>query len=160
MGRRKQDGRERSSEERSDGPPAESAEQAAPPDAEPDWIEGVQRRLLEWYTDARRDLPWRAVDLSSPQRDALRRWLGTGWPTGAKARYATLPKFNYEAPLTFLVWLTSIVSIALTYVVSYLIIPDLGGDSSLWWKLSTVITCGTLAGALIPELVERAAIDL
>jgi K(+)-stimulated pyrophosphate-energized sodium pump len=72
----------------------------------------------------------------------------------AKARYATLAKFNYEAPLTFLVWLTSIVSIGLTYVVSYLIVPDLGGDTSLWWKLSTVITCGTLAGALIPELVK------
>src|ERR1700716_2840887 len=72
----------------------------------------------------------------------------------AKARYSTLPKFNYEAPLTFLVWLTSIVSIALTYVVSYFIIPELGGDPSLWWKLSTVITCGTLAGAIIPELVK------
>jgi K(+)-stimulated pyrophosphate-energized sodium pump len=72
----------------------------------------------------------------------------------AKARYATLAKFNYEAPLTFLVWLTSIVSIGLTYFVSYLIVPDLGGDTSLWWKLSTVITCGTLAGALIPELVK------
>jgi K(+)-stimulated pyrophosphate-energized sodium pump len=72
----------------------------------------------------------------------------------AHARYASLAKFNYEAPLTFLVWLTSLVSIGLTYVVSYLIIPDLGGDTSLWWKLSTVITCGTLAGALIPELVK------
>jgi K(+)-stimulated pyrophosphate-energized sodium pump len=72
----------------------------------------------------------------------------------AKARYSTLPKFDYEAPLTFLVWLTSIVSIVLTYVVSYFMIPDLGGDSSLWWKLSSVITCGTLAGALIPELVK------
>ena len=74
--------------------------------------------------------------------------------TIAKARYANLPKFNFEAPLTFLVWLTSLVSIALTYVVSYFIIPELGGDTSLWWKLSTVITCGTLAGALIPELVK------
>src|SRR4051812_25502464 len=72
----------------------------------------------------------------------------------AKARYSTLPKFNYEAPLTFLVWLTSILSIGLTYVVSSFIIPDLNGDTSLWWKLSTVITCGTLAGALIPELVK------
>ncbi|HWF10301.1 MAG TPA: sodium-translocating pyrophosphatase [Bryobacteraceae bacterium] len=72
----------------------------------------------------------------------------------AKAKYATLPKFNYEAPLTFLVWLTSIVSIAGTYIVSYFIIPDLGGDPSLWWKLSSVITCGTLAGAIIPELVK------
>ncbi len=72
----------------------------------------------------------------------------------AKARYQNMKKFNYEAPLTFLVWLTSLVSIALTYVVSYYIVPDLAGDTSLWWKLSTVITCGTLAGALIPELVK------
>ncbi len=72
----------------------------------------------------------------------------------AKARYSMLPKFNYEAPLTFLVWLTSIVSIIATYVVSYFMIPDLGGDPTLWWKLSSVITCGTLAGALIPELVK------
>ena len=65
-----------------------------------------------------------------------------------------MPKFNYEAPLTFLVWLTSIVSIVATYIVSYFMIPDLGGDTTLWWKLSSVITCGTLAGALIPELVK------
>ena len=60
---------------------------------------------------------------------------------------------NFEAPLTFLVWLTSILSVVLTYIVSYLMIPDLG-DGSLWWKLSSVITCGTLAGAIIPELVK------
>ena len=60
---------------------------------------------------------------------------------------------NFEAPLTSLVWLTSIVSVALTYIVSYLLIPQLG-DGTLWWKLSTVITCGTLAGAIIPELVK------
>jgi K(+)-stimulated pyrophosphate-energized sodium pump len=72
----------------------------------------------------------------------------------AKAKYSMMPKFNYEAPLTSLVWLTSIISIAATYVVSYYIIPDLGGDTSLWWKLSSVITCGTAAGAIIPELVK------
>ena len=72
----------------------------------------------------------------------------------AKARYADADKMNFEAPLTFLVWLTSIVSVVLTYLVSYLLIPDLGGDGTLWWKLSTVITCGTLAGAIIPELVK------
>ncbi len=72
----------------------------------------------------------------------------------AKAKYANASKMNFEAPLTFLVWLTSIVSVAATYVVSYLLIPDLGNDSSLWWKLSTVITCGTIAGALIPEFVK------
>ena len=72
----------------------------------------------------------------------------------AKAKYSTAKKFNYEAPLTFLVWLTSIVSIALTYLVSYFMIPNLGDDPTLWWKLSSVITCGTLAGAVIPELVK------
>jgi K(+)-stimulated pyrophosphate-energized sodium pump len=72
----------------------------------------------------------------------------------AKARYANAAQMNFEAPLTTLVWLTSLVSVALTYFVSYALIPDLGGDTSLWWKLSTVITCGTLAGAIIPELVK------
>ena len=72
----------------------------------------------------------------------------------AKSKYSQMDKFNYEAPLTFLVWLTSIVSIVATYIVSYFLVPDLGGDSSLWWKLSSVITCGTLAGAVIPELVK------
>src|SRR3989449_42564 len=67
---------------------------------------------------------------------------------------ANADTMNFEAPLTTLVWLTSIVSIVLTYVVSALIIPDVGGDPTLWWKLSTVITCGTLAGAIIPELVK------
>ncbi len=71
----------------------------------------------------------------------------------AKARYVNADDMNYETPLTSLVWLTSIVSVALTYLVSYLLLPDLG-DGSLWWKLSTVITCGTLAGAIIPELVK------
>src|SRR3712207_1976475 len=72
----------------------------------------------------------------------------------AKARYGNADRMNFEAPLTSLVWLTSIVSVALTYLTSYLLIPELGGDSSLWWKLSTIITCGTLAGAIIPELVK------
>jgi K(+)-stimulated pyrophosphate-energized sodium pump len=77
--------------------------------------------------------------------------LNAAW---AKAKYATAPTMNFEAPLTTLVWLTSLVSIALTYLVSYLLIPNLAGDPSLWWKLSTVITCGTIAGAVIPELVK------
>jgi K(+)-stimulated pyrophosphate-energized sodium pump len=71
-----------------------------------------------------------------------------------KSRYGKAAKMDFEAPLTQLVWLTSILSVALTYVVSKLMIPGLGGDESLWWKLSTVITCGTLAGAVIPELVK------
>jgi K(+)-stimulated pyrophosphate-energized sodium pump len=72
----------------------------------------------------------------------------------ARSKYQNESKMNYEAPLTTLVWLTSIVSVVLTYIVSYLLIPDIGGDPTLWWKLSTVITCGTLAGAIIPELVK------
>jgi K(+)-stimulated pyrophosphate-energized sodium pump len=72
----------------------------------------------------------------------------------AKSRYGDVPRMNFEAPLTSLVWLTSLVSIALTYLVSSQMIPDLGGDTTLWWKLSSVITCGTLAGAVIPELVK------
>jgi K(+)-stimulated pyrophosphate-energized sodium pump len=72
----------------------------------------------------------------------------------AKAKYGNVDEMNYEAPLTSLVWITSIVSIALTYVVSSLIIPILGGDASQWWKLATIISCGTLAGAIIPELVK------
>jgi K(+)-stimulated pyrophosphate-energized sodium pump len=72
----------------------------------------------------------------------------------AKARYGHADEMNYEAPLTSLVWLTSFVSIALTYLASYEIIPHLAGDDTLWWKLATIISCGTLAGAVIPELVK------
>lgn len=72
----------------------------------------------------------------------------------AKAKYGKAEQMNYEAPLTSLVWITSFVSIALTYVISALIIPELGGDTSQWWKLATIISCGTLAGAIIPELVK------
>ena len=74
--------------------------------------------------------------------------------TFARARYGNAERMNFEAPLTSLVWITSIVSVIITYIVSFLLIPDLAGDGSLWWKLSTVITCGTLAGAIIPELVK------
>jgi len=71
----------------------------------------------------------------------------------ARARYLNVDDMNFEAPLTSLVWLTSLISVSLTYLVSYLLLPNLG-DGTLWWKLSTVITCGTLAGAIIPELVK------
>src|SRR5262249_10584594 len=72
----------------------------------------------------------------------------------ASGRYGNADKMDFEAPLTTLVWLTSILSIVLTYILSSMMIPNLAGDSSLWWKLATVISCGTLAGALIPELVK------
>jgi K(+)-stimulated pyrophosphate-energized sodium pump len=72
----------------------------------------------------------------------------------ARARYGHADKMNFEAPLTSLVWITSFVSIALTFIFSRLIIPDIGGDPTQWWKLSIIISCGTLAGAIIPELVK------
>ncbi|HEY6263861.1 MAG TPA: sodium-translocating pyrophosphatase [Candidatus Acidoferrum sp.] len=78
----------------------------------------------------------------------------------SNAKYGNADKMNYEAPLTSLVWITSFVSISLTYLISYLIIPTLGGDATIagdptqWWKLATIISCGTLAGAVIPELVK------
>jgi K(+)-stimulated pyrophosphate-energized sodium pump len=74
----------------------------------------------------------------------------------ARAQYESADTMNYEAPLTRLVWLTSVVSVVLTYVASWLLIPTLGptADPTLWWKLATVISCGTLAGAIIPELVK------
>ena len=72
----------------------------------------------------------------------------------AKAKYGHADKMDFEHPLTSLVWLTSIVSIAMTYAVSFYIVPNIGGDTSQWWKLATIISCGTLAGAVIPELVK------
>jgi len=71
-----------------------------------------------------------------------------------KATYGKADKMNFEMPLTRLVWITSIVSIGLTFIVSKLIIPTMGNDGTLWWKLSVIISCGTLAGAIIPELVK------
>ncbi|MFH1017414.1 MAG: sodium-translocating pyrophosphatase [Pseudomonadota bacterium] len=71
----------------------------------------------------------------------------------SKAKYSDVPKMDFERPLTSLVWLTSLISVAVTYVVSYFVISGLA-DPTLWWKLSTIITCGTLAGAIIPELVR------
>src|SRR4030095_9707763 len=73
--------------------------------------------------------------------------------TIARAKHSAATPQNFEAPLRSLGWLTSIVSVVLTYFASWELIRDLG-DGSLWWKLSTVITCGTLAGAMIPELVK------
>src|SRR5207248_5996656 len=57
-------------------------------------------------------------------------------------------------PLTSLVWLTSIVSVIVTFAISSIIIPEINGDTTLWWKLASIISCGTLAGAIIPELVK------
>ncbi len=82
--------------------------------------------------------------------------VGSYWVNDAiaKSRFLAADKMDFEQPLTQLVWLTSIVSVVLTFVVSYLLIHDLNGDTTLWWKLSLIITCGTLAGAIIPEMVK------
>ena len=72
----------------------------------------------------------------------------------AKARFGDADKMNFESPLTSLVWITSLVSIGMTFLISYFMIPDLSGDTTQWWKLATIISCGTLAGAIIPELVK------
>ena len=72
----------------------------------------------------------------------------------SRGKYGNSDDMNFEHPLTTLVWLTSIVSIALTFVVSKAIIPDLAGNTNLWWQLAGIISCGTLAGAVIPELVK------
>ena len=102
----------------------------------------VQSQLLVWIF---------AMRVMMVISSAVSYWLNAAI---ARAKYANVDKMNFEAPLTSLVWITSLVSILGTYIVSYLMIPDLGGDTSLWWKLSTVITCGTLAGAVIPEFVK------
>ncbi|MGQ0560568.1 MAG: sodium-translocating pyrophosphatase [Gemmatimonadota bacterium] len=82
--------------------------------------------------------------------------VGSYWinETFARGKYANADRMDFEHPLTTLVWLTSIVSVVLTFVVSYVLIPDLGADPTLWWKLSAIISCGTIAGAVIPELVK------
>jgi K(+)-stimulated pyrophosphate-energized sodium pump len=102
---------------------------------------GVQVQLLVWIF-MMRVLMLVASGASYLLNDALTR-----------NRYARAPRMSFESPLTALVWLTSLVSVAVTYAASWLLIRNLG-DGSLWWKLSTVITCGTLAGAIIPELVK------
>jgi K(+)-stimulated pyrophosphate-energized sodium pump len=71
-----------------------------------------------------------------------------------RSTYGKAERMHFEMPLTRLVWFTSLVSIIITYLVSYYLIPELGQDTTLWWRLSTIISCGTLAGAIIPELVK------
>jgi Na+/H+-translocating membrane pyrophosphatase len=83
-------------------------------------------------------------------------WINEAW---AKARYASAKSMNFETPLTTLVVLTSVVSIILTYVASYLMLggsaaTKYGINADFWWMLATIISCGTAAGAIIPELVK------
>jgi K(+)-stimulated pyrophosphate-energized sodium pump len=101
----------------------------------------VQVKLLVWIF---------AMRIMMVIASVVSYWLNEAWASG---KYKTASAMNFELPLTTLVWLTSVISIALTYLVSYVLIPGLG-DGSMWWKLSTIITCGTLAGAIIPEVVK------
>jgi K(+)-stimulated pyrophosphate-energized sodium pump len=70
------------------------------------------------------------------------------------AKYSNKDDLDFEKPLTSLVWITSVLSIIVTFVASYIMIPNLNGNTDMWWILSTIISCGTLGGALIPEIVK------
>ena len=104
--------------------------------------EAVQVQLLVWIF---------AMRIMMVVASVFSYWVNEAF---ARARYATADRMNFEHPLTSLVWLTSIVSVVLTFIVSRLMVPTLGGDGTLWWKLSLIISCGTIAGAVIPELVK------
>jgi K(+)-stimulated pyrophosphate-energized sodium pump len=104
--------------------------------------ETVQTQLLVWIF---------AMRVLMILTSAVSYWINEAL---ARARFGNADTMNFEAPLTTLVWLTSIVSVIVTFVVSRLLIPNLNGDTTMWWKLSLIITCGTLAGAIIPELVK------
>ncbi len=101
----------------------------------------VQAQLLVWLF-VMRLIMIIASGLSYAINDAI-----------SRARYGNVKRMDFEAPLSTLVIITSIVSVGFTYFVSYLLIPQLG-DGSLWWKLASIISCGTVAGAVIPELVK------
>lgn len=72
----------------------------------------------------------------------------------SKARYSNTDDLDFEKPLTSLVWITSFLSIIATFIASYAMIPDLNGNTNMWWILSTIISCGTIGGALIPEFTK------
>ncbi|MGA2279841.1 MAG: sodium-translocating pyrophosphatase [Verrucomicrobiota bacterium] len=73
----------------------------------------------------------------------------------SKVMFGGKKDFDFEAPLTHLVWLTSAVSIIVTFVASWFLLAKQPGlDASLWWVLSAIISCGTVAGALIPEFTK------
>jgi K(+)-stimulated pyrophosphate-energized sodium pump len=78
--------------------------------------------------------------------------------TISAGKYRTAKTMDFESPLTLLVWTASFTSIIGTYIASYLLIGHLGINGfeypALWWKLATIITCGTLAGAIIPEVTK------
>ena len=100
----------------------------------------LQARLLVWIFTVRA-----AMILAAWAAYAINK-------TWVRLRYADAERMNFETPLTTLVWLTSALCIVLTYAATWLVLSGLG--AGLWLRLATIITCGTLAGALIPELVK------
>lgn len=72
----------------------------------------------------------------------------------SKLFYGGMENIDFEKPLTNLVWITSILSIIVTFAASYIVIPDLNGNTDMWWILSCIISCGTLGAALIPEFTK------
>jgi K(+)-stimulated pyrophosphate-energized sodium pump len=72
----------------------------------------------------------------------------------SKAKYGGKDDIDFEAPLTNLVWITSLLSIVVTFIASYIMIPELNGNTDMWWILSLIISCGTIGGALIPEFTK------
>ena len=104
--------------------------------------EGIQTELLVWI------FMMRILMIATS--------LVAFWVNGliSQARFGRSIDFDFETPLTSLVWITSGLSIIVTFVASYFLIYDLGGNTDLWWILSTIISCGTLGGALIPEFTK------
>jgi K(+)-stimulated pyrophosphate-energized sodium pump len=72
----------------------------------------------------------------------------------SRLKYQDKDDMDFEVPLTNLVWITSVLSIIVTYAASYIMIPDLQGNTDMWWILATIISCGTLGAALIPEFTK------
>ena len=100
----------------------------------------IQARLIVWIF---------AMRLLMILTSMVSYWLNS---KVSKAIFGNKKSFNFETPLTSLVWFTSIISILVTFGVSYVMIGNMGED--LWWKLSVIISCGTLAAALIPEFTK------
>ncbi|NDD92224.1 sodium-translocating pyrophosphatase, partial [bacterium] len=101
--------------------------------------ETIQAKLILWIF---------AMRVLMILTSILSYWITGAW---AKAKYSGMKHFDFEVPLTALVWVTSIVSMVVTFAISYLMISDMG---DMWWKLSVIISCGTLAAAIIPEFTK------
>lgn len=100
----------------------------------------IQARLIVWIFTMRL-----LMIITSVVSYMINNWF-------SKLRFGNKQDFDFEVPLTSLVWITSLLSIAVTFGVSYVMIGGMGED--LWWKLSVIISCGTLAAALIPEFTK------